>query len=127
MRRAALSLLVVLPLLAGCGEGEPGERRADTGRTTPTNGGTEGATPTESPSDEEQLWALAERVAAEQRAGDPVTVTDVTFFDDPEGCTTGDAALVTVEFEGDPPRGDILFCRAEGGGWELNQGILYGE
>jgi hypothetical protein len=66
-------------------------------------------------------------VAAAQRRGEEVGVGRITFFDDPEGCAPpGEAALVTVEFQEEPARGDLLFCRTDEG-WVVEQGILYGE
>jgi hypothetical protein len=119
-----MASLVVLSAAVACGEGmQVPPPTITTSQPPPPATGS----PPEPLSDEERLRGLAEEVAAEQRPGEPVNVAEITFFDDPEGCPTGEAALVTVEFEDDPPRGDILFCRAEQGGWELQQGILYGE
>ncbi|MBI4258979.1 MAG: hypothetical protein HY658_00275 [Actinobacteria bacterium] len=96
---------------------------ATTTRASPTGGGETTPSPA---GDEEVLTALAIGVAAEQRPDEGAIVTEVSFFDDPEGCESGEAALVTVEFPSEPAEGIILFCRA-GETWQVNQGILYGE
>jgi hypothetical protein len=134
-RRLVPILPIALALsfvLAACGDGLPPVEDTSQVPLVPT--GTDGdgtGSPTLSPtppSDEEFLSRKAQEVADAQRPGEFVAILEITLFDDPEGCESGEAALVSMEFSAEPTPGQILFCRVdEEPGWVIAQAILYGE
>jgi hypothetical protein len=126
VRRLLVPLFLATALVA-CGDGDGGTPQTvvDDG---PLPSETSAVTGSAAPTDDEILTGLAEDVAEQQRPGEFVEVANITYFDDPDGCASGEAAFVSVELSGEPAQGEILFCRVEADpGWELSQGILYGE
>ena len=121
---AAIGLL----LLGACGDDPPASPDGQSVTLVPTDGSASPPAEPTSPNDEDVLEELARDVADKQRPGEFEGVANITFFDDPEGCDSGEAAFVTVDLSGEPTPGEILFCRVNAQpGWKLSQGILYGE
>jgi hypothetical protein len=121
---AAIGLL----LLGACGDDPPASPDAGPVTLVPADGSPSPSAEPTSPADEDVLEGLARDVADQQRPGEFEGVANITIFDDPEGCESGEAAFVTVDLSGEPTPGEILFCRIDAQpGWKLSQGILYGE
>jgi hypothetical protein len=127
-RRIVANAAIGLLLLGACGDDPPASTGGGPVTLMPTDGSGDPSPEATAPADENVLEELARDVADDQRPGEFDGVANVTIFDDPEGCESGEAALVTVELSGEPSPGEILFCRVEASpGWRLSQGILYGE
>jgi hypothetical protein len=121
---AAIGLL----LLGACGDDPPTSPDAGPVTLVPADGSASPSAEPTSPADEDVLEGLARDVTDQQRPGEFEGVANITIFDDPEGCESGEAAFVTVDLSGEPTPGEILFCRIDAQpGWKLSQGILYGE
>lgn len=121
MRRAAV--LALLVGLGACGGGPDESPRAS---DVPATESEAAPVVTGGPDDEATLSRLTRRAAADQRPGERAEVGKITLFDNPDGCDSGEGAVVEVAFPSPPTDGIAVFCRTESG-WELAQGIVYGE
>jgi hypothetical protein len=114
--------------LASCGDGagDPDDALPASEATAaeqPT--GTAGAEP-EGPDDEAELTRITKELTADQRPGERARIGAITLFDNPDGCDSGEGAVVEVRFPSAPTDGIAVFCRTDAG-WQVTQGILYGE
>jgi hypothetical protein len=127
-RRLIVSHAAIGLLLVACGDDPPASPDAEPVTLVPADGSASPPAEPTAPADEDVLEGLARDVADQQRPGEFEGVANITIFDDPEGCKSGEAAFVTVDLSGEPTPGEILFCRIDAPpGWKLSQGILYGE
>jgi hypothetical protein len=127
-RRIVAHAAIGLLLIGACGDDPPASTGGEPVSLVPADGSGDPSPEATAPADEDVLEDLAREVADDQRPGEFDGVANITIFDDPEGCASGEAAFVTVDLSGEPTPGEILFCRIEAEpGWKLSQGILYGE
>ena len=126
VRRLLVQLCLLSALAVACGDDPQGPGETVDESAPPST--VVDDSPPPSPTDDQILTGLAEEVAEDQRPGELDAVGDITYFDDPDGCASGEAAFVSLSFTTEPDQGEILFCRVEDDpGWEVSQGILYGE